>query len=268
MRALLMTAKKKGWRQPWANTVAYYPLTSETTVNDMKGMGTAYNLSTAGSPTFVTRWWVSCAYLDWVDDAFTQGSITTNLIWNEFTCLFWSYLESWDTGAEVSTLLYSWWKFYWWYIEHSKSSISSEVLNWSWNNLSKSLTIPTNTRNLIGITHNSSSITTLYYNWALQATKTQALGLKNTHFVIWAGNYTWTLEYYKKWAMSNVILENKARTADEISDYYNQTKSIYWISNVQSIQNNLPTITPTITPSINLNDINTNTSGSGNIQSI
>jgi hypothetical protein len=31
------------------------------------------------------------------------------------------------------------------------------------------------------------------------------------------------------WYMSDFIIENKVRTTQEISDYYNQTKTNYWL---------------------------------------
>ena len=42
--------------------------------------------------------------------------------------------------------------------------------------------------------------------------------------------FFWQSWYGINWYMSNFIVENATRTAQEISDYYNQTKSLYWIS--------------------------------------
>ena len=58
--------------QPWANTVAYYPLTSTTTVNDLSGNG--YTLSTHDTlPTFWIYQWVDCA-------SFNSNSLKTSSV--------------------------------------------------------------------------------------------------------------------------------------------------------------------------------------------
>jgi hypothetical protein len=42
--------------------------------------------------------------------------------------------------------------------------------------------------------------------------------------------YAATGERKLYWQLSNVIFEDKARTSQEVSDYYDQTKWDYWIS--------------------------------------
>lgn len=65
-----------GWWTPWANTVAYYPLNSTSQWNDMKGMGTAYNLATSHTaPTYWTYQWVDCAYFNWSSTEINNDSI-------------------------------------------------------------------------------------------------------------------------------------------------------------------------------------------------
>ena len=46
-------------RSPWSSTIAYYPLNSSTTVNDMSGNG--YTLTNDWA-SFWTYGWVDCAY--------------------------------------------------------------------------------------------------------------------------------------------------------------------------------------------------------------
>ena len=50
----------------------------------------------------------------------------------------------------------------------------------------------------------------------------------------WDGTAIWYNSFvnwrYWLWYLSEIILENKVRTAQEIQDYYDQTKANYWIS--------------------------------------
>ena len=49
----------------------------------------------------------------------------------------------------------------------------------------------------------------------------------------WTWYWLWGLrsnDTTKQIAFSEYIIENKERTSQEVSDYFNQTKSLYWIS--------------------------------------
>ena len=49
------------------------------------------------------------------------------------------------------------------------------------------------------------------------------------YFAIW-NIADGSLNRHFQWGMSNVIVENKTWTQQEISDYFDSTKSLYWIS--------------------------------------
>ena len=63
---------------------------------------------------------------------------------------------------------------------------------------------------------------TLYINW--QQVKQVSAG-SWTRLPYWA--IVWANG--SNWDMSNIIFENKARTAQEVSNYYNITKWKYWL---------------------------------------
>ena len=90
-----------------------------------------------------------------------------------------------------------------------------------------STTITGNTRINLVITWDASGNCKIYKQWILSSTWTSRTTSAN-----------WIIVWYKKsnssdtfrWRMSRIILESKVRTVEEITAYYNQTKSDYWIS--------------------------------------
>ena len=69
----------------------------------------------------------------------------------------------------------------------------------------------------------------IYVDWLLDNTLTWVWTPKvvNTPIYIWA--YQGSNNEYFVWKLSDIIIENKEWTATEISNYYNQTKSNYWL---------------------------------------
>ena len=67
-----------------------------------------------------------------------------------------------------------------------------------------------------------------YLNWEYIGESTTRPSQIPTWWSLWAVHISSHSDKYI-WYISNAILENKARTAQEISDYYNQTKSNYWL---------------------------------------
>ena len=68
-----------------------------------------------------------------------------------------------------------------------------------------------------------------YRNWVYEDSFSNTNNLRNDSLptFIWATNpYT---DQYLDGYLSDVIIEDKARTAQEITDYYNFTKSNYWL---------------------------------------
>lgn len=231
MRNLLSFHKEKRW-QPWANTLAYYPLTTETTVSDLSGNNR--NLTQHDNSTFWTYGWVDCVYVSWNNASWfhclTTNSITNQVLWNQFTMMWYGY------RSDSSKWLFSgmWginWSWNWFNVIFNTSDISAEILrNGSINSISYSSGNIYWQWKLLTATYDNWSVK-LYLNGSQVATGTYTVGTIN---ILWVGCFFGTQSswytYQWNWYISNFILENKARTADEISAYYNQTKAKYWIS--------------------------------------
>jgi hypothetical protein len=82
---------------------------------------------------------------------------------------------------------------------------------------------------MIWWTRNSNWDMKLYLNWEYQTTvsNNKTPDYSNGE---WLYLGLWRLTYYKvNGYFKTLILEDKARTADEITNYYNLTKSNYWL---------------------------------------
>ena len=88
------------WK-PWSNTIAYYPLTSTTTVNDMSGNNR--NL-TNHSVSFNTYDWVNCAYFNGSSQYLNQDSVNMWLFSGSLT------VSSWIKGTWAITTSIWYWK--------------------------------------------------------------------------------------------------------------------------------------------------------------
>ena len=209
-----------GWWQPWVNTVAYYPLTADT--NDYSWNNR--NLTNSWV-TFVNNiWWatVPVSYYDWSSRAYRNWVEQLNT-W--YTISFWQKGDTWTFIFDLRNdneywqwvcLLAEWWYFK---TRQQKSSNTEEEYSRA----------SDNNRNHWVLTW-TGSVWTVYFNWAQvkQASIANSINTSNSDISLWSrysGNtYSWT------GYISEFIVENTARTAQEISDYYNQTKWNYWIS--------------------------------------
>ena len=217
-----------GWWKPWANTLAYYPLTSTTTVNDESG--NSLNLTNSNTQ-FWTYNWVDCAYFNGTNAGLRQDTLTTSYIWTTFT---WSAFicpySTWDiavstmsnVGTKSQIVLQ---------VNKSRNKFAYNLGDWSnWIDIDYSSTVSANTWYHLVITHDSSNNVIGYLNWNQVVASTWWVWQTTTNFWIWCYVYSNNEIYYGKGYVSNVVLENKVWSAQEVSDYYDQTKSNYWIS--------------------------------------
>ena len=191
--------KKQGWK-PWANTIAYYPL--KTDFNEW---------SWKSWLDITEKWWVSiqnwyalfsswyCIFWDW---ATIEWSKTISMwIYRTSSRV---YLLNWQYANQYIIIDNSWYCYIpAWQIPNTFITANSWVhlvfLEWDTN-------------------------MEVYINWQL------AWSLWK-----WWLQYKWTQisDYSNQkfsWRISELIFEDKIRTADEILAYYNQTKSLYGIS--------------------------------------
>lgn len=219
----------KWWWTPWSDTLAYYPLTSTSTTSDMKWSGTAYDLSNVWWVTFWTYQGVDCANMTWWSDYLQNTNVSVSS-WANLTFSLWCYITGSNNYNLFFGLWYSRWDLYSWWYHNSLSWYWTALCIWELQWWAE--TIATYSSSLINWRH---LITCTYWWWVGK------LYCDWTYFIqyntsIWNVSwlYLWvnpnsTNENYI-WYMSEFILENKVWTADEIAEYYNDTKSLYWIS--------------------------------------
>lgn len=206
------------WWQPTVNTIAWYPLNSTTTVNDASWNGHNWTLN----------WNIT---YDSISATFTpQNFIDIPTIipyWtNPFSISVWWYYQSWwgciffqqfnsSTGNSAIQL------WAWWWTCSSWSKWSND-----WNNITP---VSDSVWNNFVLTYDGSSLK-LYLNWTLKWTKTRTISTATPNYW-WIGKGWETYwPWYSDWKISNLIIEDKTRTAQEVADYYDLTKYLYGIS--------------------------------------
>ena len=215
-------------RTPWENTVAYYPLTSTSTVNDL-----------SWNNRNLTNNWTLFGTYDWIDCAYFESQNSKKL--------YWTLPLSWNTTFTINVYVNrlwvslswnNWQIFVLWPINYSNrccwlaiADSSSEYVNYTrWRDVNSSVTNTTWVWELLTVVNNRSVVKT-YRNGVEIMSNTVSLSVNNTGFTVWSFPSTFS-SYYQNfyWYMSELIVEDKARTAQEISDYYDLTKWDYWIS--------------------------------------
>ena len=231
MPIINMVYKKKKWWKPWANTIAYYPLTSASTVNDMSGNNR--NLTIHNSPIFWISYWVDCMKCYWSDwnwgwNGLYTTSFPTSTLWSSFSIWCWCLLEgsSWIWVCSAQWNPRNWITF-----ALENTYVTSERLNnGSINRIRYSWTITKNVWHYLLTTYDNWAWN-IYYDSQLVATWNYAIG-SSSIMGIWIYCSGWTPSWYNyvcNGYISNVIMENKVRTADDVTAYYNLTKANYWL---------------------------------------
>lgn len=199
------------WK-PWPNTIAYYPL--EKNFNDYSWNW--YNL-TVSNATITNLNWVSCGL-------YSNGRAynATPTVWSTRTLVAWFYNQtSWIlvwTGATQS----------WYYAIMMSNNWDKIQISDFYTTGYSSSSISSNSWHLwVAIADWANMY--IYVDWVLANSWTHSNTLSSTWVSAWGKPFTNQYTDYFSWYLSNVILENKARTAQEISNYYNQTKSKYWL---------------------------------------
>lgn len=201
---------------PNADTIAYYPLNSTTTTNDMKWFWTAYNLIDTASGSgvwFGTAYWVDCAvfssiwYLINSINLWAYPELTLN-VW------FINYSDYDENGTQNKYVLS---------IGDTASIRESGFTSW-YHHIRCVDTKYKQWQNLCVVIKNSWA--TLYQNWVYE--NSCSIWWTNPSIVwicIWnnASNpiYSNKMQW---WWVSEAIIEKRAWTAEEALNYYNKTK--------------------------------------------
>ena len=213
MRALMMT-KKAGWWgwQPWANTLLYVPMKSDLTDH----WPNQYTLTNNGVTLVQNQANIDVGYFDGSSDITCPSSPT----FTDFHVWFWMKIQQvtnqifvWQTNWDIFFATQSgMWIWIWrkWVAWDSRVNYTFDGNTWyyvsfdkQWNNF----TISLNNSNILTTT-NSRSYSLSWW------------------FVIWS---QWGNPYVLGY-ISDFIMESAAWSAQEKSDYYDLTKSNYWIS--------------------------------------
>ena len=206
------------WWQPWANTIAYYPLT-----DDFNDYGwNSYNL-TQNSAQITTLNWVKCCDLN-------SSYCAANFAVNTLPCTMAFRHKSKVTTNKFLAICFA---------DSTRNWGGRWIWTWNVDELQVRYWNPTNTYSPVNYTFNtnwnlyvltlSDAKWTLYINSDTYQLKTNlsAPSWSGSPLRIWA-NEVWQT-WWGNWYISQIIVENKARTAQEVSDYYNQTKWNYWL---------------------------------------
>lgn len=212
---------------PNSNTVAYYPFTSETTINDMKKDWTLYNLTNEWWVSFWTRNWVDCAYFDWGNSARLYNTALSFPAYPVQTVVERFYIEG--TNSNYQVLYEIWWTtktgLLWSWYNHS-IWLALWSRDWSYEVI-KSWDITWWRHCLMNITNWNSSVQ--YLDNVLYQTFTNGLSWTQS-WIYFGRNWNNTSDNKMTWCLSEVIVENKARDETDRTIYYETTKSLYWIS--------------------------------------
>lgn len=201
------------WWQPWANTLLYMPLSSNA--NDVQW----HTTTTGGSVTFGTYWGVECADFTGVGNI----DITPFAIPASYTVLArCNNVNGYDNTA---------WRVFdmgnprLWLAYNNQGYYTYENNSYFW-------TTTKNARFLIcAVVTNGSGVGYLKGNGVNQTSTIDVAPYSLTPSAMNVGNeFNNGANRHFLGYISNVIVENKARTAQEVADYYNQTKWNYWIS--------------------------------------
>lgn len=218
-----------GWWQPWANTLAYYPLETDTNDYSWNNRNLINN-------------WITFDGGVWVFDGNAIWYYTNNSLWNSLNNFTYSVyvnpssIVSWavDWDPNINRIISIIQNGNMGTFDKSLSLCNSSQAQWynyyNWQLQIYATWISINTWYYLTYTFDGSNIT-IYKNWTLEqsiACWWSYTGYTQATLCVWNDtDRNQIKKYYGK--ISNVIIENTARTAQEISDYYNQTKADYWL---------------------------------------
>lgn len=202
-----------GW-QPWVNTLAYRPLSSDLndySWNNHNFSATSWTYSFSDNMCTLQRATISWWSLNWLSSDFTIN-VWTSWFWPNSAFMFlvdnmwypsWQLYWDWPWADAGFNMIYNN-NFYWAY-KTSYWGVWVHLFTW----IKTATTI------------------TLYIDGVQQDQTTGTFWTITWHNNLWLWrnvNWSWTSTCWE------IIIEDKARTAQEISDYFDLTKWNYWIS--------------------------------------
>jgi len=215
------------WRHPWANTIAYYKFNG----NSLDYSGNNYDITSVTSYDTLSSW-IKVAYFSGKVDLF-PWNCNTNLWYDLFkvdqdiTISF--YVK--PSTASVSIYRFQWSSSYRVsLVDIYSDRVERGLWNWGYNIKSFSTSISTSAfQHIVLVYDHTAKTVSMYKNWTLvssTSTSWYALFTDCTWCLVWYAGFDNDKSEY----LSEMIFENKVRTAQEVSDYFDQTKWNYWIS--------------------------------------
>lgn len=230
------------WWQPWADTILYYDFehTNWTTETNLAQTASIYDWIYSATPTiWVLATWKKYFNTQWSIYSATSTGFST-IDYNNSTVCIW--LNPQDTQVK-SYFGQSWWSTPWWWTSSWLGTIFCEKLSsWYynvelWQTYGKSVSgssIPIWNWTCLVMTDYNWTVT-IYCNWTQvqQWTNPYLWNSNSTKFCVGSAYVYWAASPESRgvgnvW-YGSVIIENKVRTSQEISDYYDQTKANYWL---------------------------------------
>ena len=207
------------WWQPWADNIVYFPLDNDIT--DYTG---TYTL-TPTSASIIDFNWVKC--LD-CTNGYAKGTIATLPQWASARTNMYRIYFIGRSGLDRAIYWYGAaatpYRRYDWNYVGSDWNIAWQCSGY-W--LGSNYALPTWWWHHVACTRDSSNNMQIYVDWSLKNSWQVTFNTEWTDIWLWV-DATGTTPL--NWYLSKFTVEGKQRTAQEVLDYYNETKWDYWIS--------------------------------------
>lgn len=203
------------WK-PWENTLVYYKL--NWNANDESWNG---NNGTASNITWDSWGDGGCASFNGSNSYISIPSLTTP--------------SNTTINLRTKTTMSAEWEFI--QLSTSTQSLELRIISWKarlelWNNpyspyqLTGSKTINDWVRHNICVVKNWTSYT-VYVDWVQDTTGTSSFSISYTNNRVWLHTNGSSIPF--NWLIDNMIIESSVWDSDYITNYYNSTKSNYWL---------------------------------------
>ena len=210
------------WKPDSSRTLIYYPLTSNL-VDQMWNWntGTMHWTCTYNSSTWIYVTGRSSNYVTWLSNGIANRNVFTLCVWFRYSSLSWS--------SNIDNIM--------WYANNSQTNQAFDVRTYPNNTITAvvvgrinaTISNPRNSdwHNLV-ITADWTTYK-VYDKWVLIKSESNSNAVQNySELQLW---WWWN---YTSWRSANgyikdYIVENYAWSEEEITNYYNSTKSTYWL---------------------------------------
>ena len=206
-------------RKPWANTIVYFPFSTDAK-------------DSTGTYTVTLNWWANIGTIDGVNclncsTSWAYGSCTISTLpqWQQVRTnmarVRWDALTTWEMVVRQ----------YWssgTYKADCALTVSKNIMWTQYGSWVYTQTQPTIWERIpIAVTVNGNTEQKIYVMWNLISTANVSVNTNWTQLL-----FAKTSRWNQRWQcyISNFIVENKVRTASEISDYVYNTKNVYGLS--------------------------------------